>query len=46
MKEKRIFYRVRSVKESVKQAISKYCTEKGITQSNYLENDRRIKDYL
>lgn len=40
------YYKVRNVKSEVKKAISLYCKEKGITQSNFLENDKRIKNYL
>lgn len=39
-------YKIRNVKESVKKAISRYCKDKGITQANYLENDKRIKELL
>lgn len=40
------FYRIRNVKSEVKKAISQYCKDKGITQANYLESDRRLKAFL
>ena len=45
-KEETNFYKVRNVKNKVKKAISQYCAQKGITQANYLETDRRIKNLL
>ena len=45
-KEHKDWYKIRSVKPEVKQAISRYCRDNGLTQATYLEKDRRIKDYL
>ena len=39
-------FKIRNVHPLVRTAISMYCKDKGITQANYLENDKRIKSYL
>lgn len=39
-------WKVRSVKVSVQVAIAQYCIDNDIKQAEYLEKDRRIKDYL
>lgn len=39
-------YKIRNVKKNVRKAIANYCREKGVTQSRYLEDDKRLKNYL
>lgn len=34
---------IKNVPVEVKQAISKYCKDKGISQAYYLETDKRLK---
>ena len=35
-----------NVQPEVKKAIGLYCTSKGITRANYLENDKRLKTFM
>jgi len=35
-----------NIPDNVKEAIRKYCREKGIERVNYLSNDKRLKPYL
>lgn len=39
-------YQIRNVKNKVKKAISLYCKEHGVTQARFLEDDKRLKNYL
>jgi hypothetical protein len=35
-----------NISPEVRKAIKQYCDDKGITRANYLENDKRISNYL
>ena len=39
-------FEITNVPKNVKNAISKYCKDKGVTRSRYLSDDKRIKTYL
>lgn len=46
MKKETSPFQIRNVKPKVRQAISKYCLNEGMTQASFLEKDKRLKPYL